>query len=71
MGSLFELSDCKTGQTKLYFIVLKGGGETVVVEEKEIIMITAVSPLGRASVSSKKGDRIFCNGRVYLVNDIE
>lgn len=71
VGSLIELSDKKTGETKLYFIVVKGGGETIVVDDIPITTIAVVAPLSRACVGKKEQDEISCNGRAYIIQGVK
>ncbi|MFY9493531.1 MAG: hypothetical protein WAP55_03595 [Minisyncoccia bacterium] len=71
VGSLIELFDKKIGQTNLYFMVVKGGGETVIVDGITITTIAVAAPLGRACVGKRKQDEISCNGRAYFIQNID
>lgn len=55
LGALVEL-ESKDGRS-FYFIGPRAGGTEVVHDEKEVLVITAQSPLGQQLLGKKQGDR--------------
>ena len=56
VGALVELKDKK--ERSFYFIGPRAGGTEVTHEEREVLVITPQSPLGRQIVGRKQGDKV-------------
>ncbi|MEK7565169.1 MAG: hypothetical protein AAB501_02945 [Patescibacteria group bacterium] len=71
VGSVFELMDTKTEGIKIFFLVGIGGGETFSVDGIMIITTTFSSPLGRVCIGKKNDQEVSCNGRTYIIKNVE
>lgn len=56
LGALVELRS--KDNTSFYFIGPRAGGTEIVVDEKEILVITPQSPLGQQLAGKKQGERL-------------
>ena len=59
LGALVELE--QKGERLVYFLGPKAGGTEVVHDGREILVITAQSPLGEQLLGKKQGDRLQLN----------
>jgi transcription elongation GreA/GreB family factor len=65
LGALIALDDC--GERLFYFIGPSAGGTEVLHEDREVMVITALSPLGRQLVGKRQGERLPNGARVASV----
>lgn len=56
LGALIELEG--QGERSFYFIGPRAGGTEVVLQKKEVLVITPQAPLGQQLVGKKKGERL-------------
>ena len=56
LGALVEVADKR--QRSFYFIAPRAGGTEVVLDEREILVLTPHSPLGQQLVGRRQGERI-------------
>jgi transcription elongation GreA/GreB family factor len=56
LGALVELEG--QGERSFYFVGPRAGGTEIVLQKKEVLVITPQSPLGQQLVGKKKGDRL-------------
>lgn len=56
LGALVELEG--QGERSFYFIGPRAGGTEVVLQKKEVLVITPQAPLGQQLVGKKKGERL-------------
>lgn len=61
-GALIALEDDE-GATRCIFLAPYGGGETVVVDQVSVLVVTPVSALGRALLGKQSGDEFELNSR--------
>ncbi|MDO8557538.1 MAG: hypothetical protein Q7R98_03725 [Candidatus Jorgensenbacteria bacterium] len=71
VGSLVELEEKSSSKRTLYFVIPKGGGETVQVGDSSVTTITAAAPLARACVGKKENEEVSINGRTYIIRNLE
>jgi len=61
LGALVEVERADGGQA-VYFLLPVAGGETVVVDGREVLVVTPASPIGEAMVGAVPGDELEIRG---------
>lgn len=69
-GALVTLVAQHSGERTIYFLVVKGGGERVCIEESGVTTLSLMAPLGRACRGVGAGDEVECNNKVYNVESV-
>ena len=70
VGSFIRLKERVSDSTTIYFLVDRGGGETVRVDELSVATLNIVTPLGRACLGKNDGDEVPYNKRVYVIENL-
>lgn len=70
MGSLVIVEN-QDGNKINYFFTYSGGGDTIVVENQEIVLVSINAPIFQLLKGKNKGDRVSSRNDVFEIVEVE
>jgi len=71
VGALLGLRDVVTGEINTYFLVEKGEGDFLEIDDREIIFVSAAAPIVQAAIGKKKGDFMNFRGKTFKIAEVQ
>lgn len=71
LGSIFTVKNLKTGESKIYYLVNSSGGESIYVDDEEIVSISVAAPLAQAALAKEEGDTFNIKNTEYEIAYIQ
>ena len=71
-GCLITLQNINTKENATYLLITReGGGDSLIVEEEKVIVVSIHAPIGKLLVGKEIGDEVLFQGKAFEIVDLQ